>query len=84
MATSVVTGIAAMIMTYYPELSTKQVRDIIIKSAVIRKGETVLLPQMANLMKDREIVPFANLCVGGGIISALEAVRLADQFVNHK
>lgn len=82
MAAAVVSGVAAMIMTYYPELSAKQIREIILKSAVTRKGEIALLPQEPKLVQMRKELLFADLCVAGGIVNASEAMKLADQMVN--
>lgn len=84
MATPVISGVAAMLMTYYPELNAGQVRDIILKSAVIRQGELVSLPQDPMRTSSRKQIPFSDLCVGGGVVSALEAVKLADKIVNQK
>ena len=84
MATPVVSGIAAMLMTYYPELDVRQIRDIILKSTVLRRGEMAELPQNPMLASSRKKVPFSDLCAGGGIVSAFTAVQLADQIVNGK
>lgn len=84
MASPVVAGIAALIMTYYPELSAKQVRDVILQSAVVRHGAEVMLPQEPTLAVSRDLVPFTDLCVGGGIVSAFEAVKLAERLVSKK
>lgn len=77
MAAPVVTGIAAMIMGYYPELSVRQVKDILLRSAVICRGKEVPVPQDPYLAEIPVKALFSELCTGGGIISAAEAVRLA-------
>lgn len=74
MAAPVVSGIAALIMSYYPELKVEQVKDIIERSVVIPQGEirtpgTGLKVQLSDLSRT------------GGIVNAYEAVKLADSFI---
>lgn len=84
MACPMVSGVAALLMTYYPELSAAQIRDIIIRTAVTRKGEQVLKPQEPTLISARKMVAFSDMCVAGGIVNAYEAVKLADEMVMAK
>lgn len=74
MAAPVVTGIAALIMSYYPDLTAEQVKEIILQSAVRQPDLTVTLPGDG----DRR-VPFGELSITGGIVNAYEALRLAEQ-----
>ena len=73
MAAPVVTGLAALIMSYYPDLTAAQVRQIILDSAT-RYARPSLLPG------DRTgaTVPFASLSVTGGIVNAYNALRMAQ------
>jgi cell wall-associated protease len=70
MASPVVAGLAALIREYYPKLSAMQVKDIILRS-VVKVDHPVLL--------DKKEVPFADLCVTGGIVNAYRAIELAEQ-----
>lgn len=45
MAAPVVSGVAAVLMAYYPKLTAQQVKDIILKSAILHKEATVTRPQ---------------------------------------
>ena len=76
MSTPIVTGIAALIRSYYPNLSAIQVKKIIEKS--------VLIPDTNNLCfrpgPKADIVPFATLSKSGGIVNAFNAIVTADQF----
>lgn len=72
MASPAAAGVAAIIRSYYPELSAKQVREVLVKSVVKQDGE-VYKPGTT------EKVPFSELCASGGIVSASNAVALADQ-----
>lgn len=82
MAAPVVSGIAAILMSYYPELSARQVKDILVRGAVICRGREVTIPQDPVLANPPEKALFSELCVGGGIISAFEAVRLATRMTD--
>jgi cell wall-associated protease len=76
MSTPVVTGVAALLLSYFPSLSAQQVKDILLKSVFIPD-------QMVNMPKTKTPVPFKSLSVSGGIVNAYEAVktaiRLSDQ-----
>lgn len=78
MAAPVVSGVAALIMSYYPELSTQQLRDIIMNSVTIPEQTEVVKPGSQT----GELVPFSSLSVTGGIINVTEALKLADKTVN--
>ncbi len=69
MAAPAAAGVAAMIMSYYPNLSACQVREIIMDSA-IKGGQEVNCP-------GAERIQFSELCRTGGVINAYEAVKLA-------
>ncbi len=72
MASPAAAGVAAIIRSYYPQLSAKQVKAIMEKSVV---------PQTGDVYKPgtTEKVPFETLCVSGGIVSAANAVALAEK-----
>jgi len=71
----VVSGVAALLMTYFPELSAMQVRDILMES--VRK-----LPDLeVRRPGDGAQVKFATLSRTGGVIDAYAAVKLALQRV---
>ena len=74
MAAPVVTGLAALIMSYYPNLTVAQVRRIILDSAT-RYNSASLVPGS----KSGETVPFASLSVTGGIVNAYNALKMAQQ-----
>lgn len=84
MASPMVAGVAAMLMAYYPELSAVQVKDIIMRTAVTRRGDTVSRRLGYSIYSERKQIPFSSLCIAGGIVNAYEAVKLADQMVNKK
>jgi subtilisin family serine protease len=76
MASPVVAGLAALIRSYYPKLTAVQVKDIIMKS-VVKVSQSVEIKDEAGSSKT---VPFADLCVSGGIVNAYDALKLAAEY----
>jgi subtilisin family serine protease len=75
MAAPVVTGMAATLLSYFPELTAQQVRDIILQSTVSYKEQQVTRPG------SRERVRFGDLSDTGGVVNLYNAVQLAQQRV---
>jgi len=71
MAAPAAAGVAAILRSYYPELSATQVRDILVKSVEKQEGE-VFKPGTTEKVK------FSDLCISGGTVSATNAVAMAD------
>ncbi|PWT70831.1 MAG: peptidase S8 [Bacteroidetes bacterium] len=71
MAAPVVTGVAAFIMEYYPNLTAEQVKYCIEKSAV-RPDAKIKKPGSEN-----ETVNLSDISKSGGIINAYGAIKLA-------
>ena len=70
MSTPVVSGVAALLFSYFPTLSATQVKEILLKS--------VFKPnQMVNEPQTKMQVPFDSLSFSGGIVNAYNAVKLA-------
>ena len=75
MASPVVAGVAALLMSYFPELEASDIKEILMES-VTKIDLEVLQPTEG----DEEVrVPFSSLSRTGGIVNAYEAVKLADQ-----
>lgn len=73
MATPMVAGVAALILEYYPQLTAKQVKNILLKSVISLKGKMVLKPGT------KEMVDFASLCSSGGVANAYNALKMAGE-----
>lgn len=71
MAAPVVSGMAAVIRSYFPQLKAVQVKEIIMKSVYPFKGEVTV-----NQMK----IPFSDLSVSGGIVNLYQALKLAENY----
>ena len=76
MAAPVVSGIAALLMAYYPELDAYDVRRILLDSAT--RYEDLLVARPGD---DAGRVPFTELSKTGGIINAYAAIRMAEELV---
>jgi len=78
MASPEVTGVAALIRSYYPQLSASQVKHILMNSG-IKVNFDVILPK-----SEGKKVPFSDLSVSGRVLNAYNALKMADQMVNSK
>lgn len=72
MASPCVAGVAALLRSYFPNLTAVQVKDILMKSAY-KPDVMVRLPGRAG----GSMVRFSTLSKSGGIVNAYEAVKLA-------
>ena len=78
MATPIVTGVAAILRSYYPSLSAKQVKTILEKSVYVPAASApCLLPGNSSIS-----TPFSRLSKTGGIVNAYNAVVLANSTGN--
>lgn len=72
MASPMVAGLAAMVRSYFPELTAPQVKEIIEKS-VEKPSFKVKLPGTDDL------VDMSELCTTGGMVNSYKAIQLAAQ-----
>jgi len=77
MAAPVVSGIAAFLMGYYPELSAKQIKYVIEQSAVKH-------PEKVDLPGTQEKVSLSDISKTGGFVNAYEAAKLAATLQGEK
>lgn len=75
MAAPVVSGVAATLLSYFPELTAVQVKEIILASATRYADQQVQVPG------GDERVPFGQLSDTGGIVNLYNAVQMAQQRV---
>ena len=73
MAAPITTGVAALVMSYFPGLSATDVKSILMKSVVSYKNQKVIIPGT------EEEVKFGKLSRTGGVVNAYEAVKLAQK-----
>jgi subtilisin family serine protease len=83
MAAPVTTGVAALIMAYYPEYSAEDVKKIILKSANRYKRDKVNKPG-EDEESEEGIIRFKKLSATGGVVNVYEALKLADKKSKNK
>lgn len=72
MACPAAAGVAALLFSYFPELTADEVKSILKQSTRKFDGLKVSKPGSA------EEVPFSQLSVTGGLVNAYEAIKLAQ------
>jgi subtilisin family serine protease len=76
LSSPIVTGVAALVWSYYPDLSAVQLKEILLESSYkIKKGK-ILVPDLES--EKRPKGKFSQLSVSGGIINAYEAMKMAE------
>jgi cell wall-associated protease len=78
MAAPAVTGLAALLMAYFPNLTAIEAKKIILES--VRKFNGLVVKKPGT----EESVPFGQLSKTGGIVDAHGAVQLAMKLGNSK
>lgn len=73
MAAPQVAGVAALLKSYYPELSMEEIKDIILNSAVSYKESEVVIPGGTDK------VNFGTLSQTGAVVNVYKAVLLAEE-----
>jgi subtilisin family serine protease len=73
MASPNVAGVAALIRSYYPKLSAKQVKHILMDSGVAITTDVIVGGKPADVR------PFANLSQSGKIVNAYNALLMAEK-----
>jgi subtilisin family serine protease len=83
MAAPVTAGVAAVLKSYYPNLTPEQIKKILVKSSVkTYKGKKVVKPGKQG-EKD-ELVKFEKLSKNAGIVNLYEAVKMAEKYSKTK
>ncbi len=77
MAAPVVSGLAAMLRAYYPQLSAEEVKQIILKS-VAKVDQKVKVKQEGSSKR----VYLDEISVSGGIVNAYNAIVEADKYIS--
>lgn len=78
MAAPATSGVAAILMSYFPHLSAENVKEILRQSTRKFNGLEVTRPGT------KDPVPFESLSSSGGMVNAYEAVKLAESFKSNE
>ncbi|HJD74532.1 MAG TPA: S8 family serine peptidase, partial [Bacteroides reticulotermitis] len=79
LSSSTVAGVAALLKTYFPQLTGTQLRDILLKSVTSRKGVEVEKGILVNNNETQDLFLFDDLSLSGGIVNAYQAVLEAEK-----
>lgn len=80
LATPIVSGIAALIRSYYPKLSASEVKSILMESGTSFDLEVRIFDEN----KEKIYIPFSELSKSGKIINAYNALILAEEVARKK
>ncbi|MDQ6612114.1 MAG: S8 family serine peptidase, partial [Gemmatimonadota bacterium] len=75
MAAPVVTGVTALLMSYFPSLDALSIKRILLQSARRYGDQRVVPPGSEN----GRSVTFGTLSQTGGIVNAFDAIRMAER-----
>ncbi|MCG8698817.1 MAG: S8 family peptidase [Bacteroidales bacterium] len=75
-ACPMVSGVAALVWSYYPNLTAKQVKEIIMESAYPFPGKKVIVP---NEKQKKKKIKSEELSVTNGLLNAYAALKLAEE-----
>jgi subtilisin family serine protease len=78
----VVSGVAALVWSYYPELSAVELKDVLKQSSTKYTKLKVYYPNVETPKKKK--TKFSKLSSSGGVVNAYEALKLADKMVQEK
>jgi len=78
----VVAGVAALVWSYYPELTALELKDILLKSTTKYSRKKVYFPN--NKTPDKTLTRFSRLSQTGGIVNAYKSLKLAEKVVRKK
>ncbi|WP_162200463.1 S8 family serine peptidase [Kordia jejudonensis] len=83
LSSAVVSGMASLLFSYYPNLTASEVKQIIMESGV-SYDFMVLKPYAKGEKRDPNKVPFSSLSKSGKIVNAYNALLMAEEFSNKK
>lgn len=84
MAAPSTAGVAALIRAYYPKLTAKEVKYILMNSGVKIDFEVIKPGSQTQENPKGELVPFSELSVSGRLVNAYNALQLAEYMSRKK
>ncbi len=81
-ASPVVAGVAALVWSYYPELTALELKDVLLRSSAKYPKLKVYYP--TENPKSKKKAKFSTLSASGGVVNAYEALKLAERLVQEK
>ncbi len=84
MASPAAAGVAALVRSYYPQLSASQVKKILMNSGTQINLQVIKPGSQSAENPTGDLVPFSDLSVSGRIVNAYNALRMADSMIKNK
>ncbi len=84
MASPATAGVAALVRSYYPELSASQVKRILMNSGTQINLQVIKPGSQSAENPEGDLVPFSDLSVSGRVVNAYNALRMADKMIKNK
>lgn len=81
MASPSTAGVAALIRSYYPQLSASQVKRIIMNSGTKINMDVIKPGTGPRYRKAEEKISFSELSVSGRVVNAYNALKMAEQLI---
>lgn len=78
----VVSGVAALVWSYYPELKASEIKDILVQS--VTRYEKLKVHYPTDDGRKNKMVKFKRLSQSGGTVNAYNAMLLAEKTVSGK
>ncbi len=78
----VVSGVAALVWSYYPEITALQLKNVLLNSVTSHAKMKVKNPAKNSSTKTE--ISFSKLCKTGGSINAYKALKAAAKLTKHK
>jgi cell wall-associated protease len=77
MACPMVAGCAAFLKSYFPNMSMKEIKDVLLETATVYTGQSVVKPGGVSRDPNKEsaTMDFGNLSVTGGVINLAAATK---------
>jgi subtilisin family serine protease len=81
-AAPMVTGAAALLKSVYPSLTSSQIKEILLKSALKYPELKVYLPEKES--KNKVTISFGSLSETGGVLNIYAALQMAEKYVGRQ
>ena len=82
-ATAIVSGVAALLRSYYPNLTASQVKQILMDSVTTYDVDVEIKEKNEKGEKITKMIPFSQLSKSGGIVNAYNALKLAEEITSN-
>ena len=80
LSSPMVSGIAALIRSYYPDLTAPEIKQIILESGVSYN----IMVNKPSKIEEKELIPFSSLSKSGKIVNAYNALLMAEEVSKKK